>query len=226
MKDIIFELYTIIKKEVNCFLKSNIAVFVVYGILVFVWSFLPIYNNLGSFAFGNAVWWLFFSVIVSGNFANTVFVAERINGTIEILVTCGFSRTGVLVGKIVFIIMMSLIIGILCFALSLVWIFLLNIQNLFINKFLINYAILYLSGTILNTCAGAWMSIRFSSPRLIPFVNILLIGIVIGLFYAFYFTIGISVWFLSVLLLFFAIIFFFLARKDFLGEKIISPVDI
>ena len=217
---------TILKKEWRNFTGSEKGVFVVYGIIIFVWSFLPLYNNTGSFALSGAVWWLFFSVIVSGNFANTVFVAERMSGSMEILLTCGFSRNGVLYGKILFVVLMSVAIGSLCFGLSLFWIAVLSQMHPVSGTSLAMSSLLYCSGTLLNATAGAWMSIRLSSPRLIPFVNILIIGLVCGVYYALYYTAWVSEWFLISLLIVFAAVFFLLAKKDFHGEKVIAPVDI
>jgi ABC-type transport system involved in multi-copper enzyme maturation permease subunit len=219
-------MHAILRKEWRTFIGSEKGVFAVYAILVFSWSFLPLYNNLGSFALGGAVWWLFFSVIVSGNFANTSFVAERMNGSMEVLLTSGFSRDCVLFGKVVFVIIMSVVIGTVCFCLSLLWVVLLGHASMLFGTSLLFAALLYASGTFMNASAGAWMSIRLSSPRLIPFVNILLVGCVCGLYYALYCTVPVSEWLLSCLLFCAGCVFLFLAKKDFNGEKIIAPVDL
>jgi ABC-type transport system involved in multi-copper enzyme maturation permease subunit len=220
------EISVIFGKEWHNFTGSEKGVFAIYGILIFVWSFLPLYNDLGSFAFSGVVWWLFFSVIVSGNFANTVFVSERMSGGMEILLTCGFSRDSVLFGKIVFVMIMSGAIGGLCFGLSFVWIALSGQLYPVVAKAVFLGAMLYCAGTFMNAAAGAWMSIRLSSPRLIPFVNILLIAIVCGVYYAVYYAVPVTVWLLVALLFAAGIVFLALAKKDFHGEKIIAPLDI
>ena len=160
MNDVI----SILRKEWRTFTGSEKGVFVVYAILVLVWSFMPLYNNAGSFALGGAVWWLFFSVIVSGNFANTVFVAERMSGSMEILLTCGFSREGVLFGKVLFVMVMSAIVGSLLLGLSLVWFLLSGSAAPAIGPSFLDAVLLYAAGTFLNATAGAWMSIRLASP--------------------------------------------------------------
>jgi ABC-type Na+ efflux pump permease subunit len=219
VKDILL----ILKKEWRSFAGSEKGVFAVYGILVFVWSFLPLYNDL---SFGGPVWWLFFSVIVSGNFANTVFVAERLSGSMEILLTSGFSRAGVLMGKIIFVMLMSLAIGGLCFGLSFVWVALTGRLHLYATESFLIGALLYCAGTFMNAAAGAWMSIRLSSPRLIPFVNLLFVGLVFGIYYALRLTAPVPVWLLVVFLAASGIVFLLLAKKDFNGEKIIAPLDV
>jgi ABC-type Na+ efflux pump permease subunit len=220
------ELALIISKEWRNFTGSEKGVFVVYGIIVFVWSFLPLTIAVGSFALNGSLWWLFFSVIVSGTFANSVFVSERMNGSMEILLCSGFSRNGVLYGKVLFIILMSIVIGGLCFALSLLWVVSSSQLYLFMGRSLAMSGLLYCCGTLLNASAGAWMSIRLSSPRLIPFVNILIIGIVCGIYSALQLAAPVSEWFLIVLLLVCAVAFLLLAKKDFNGEKVIASVDI
>ena len=216
----------ILKKEWRNFTGSEKGVFAVYGILIFVWSFLPLYNAPGSFAFDGAVWWLFFSVIVSGNFANSVFVSERLSGSMEILLTCGFPRSGVLMGKIIFVILMSVVIGGLCFGLSFVWIEVTGRPQLFTAGSLLFGALLYCAGTFMNAAAGAWMSIRMSSPRLIPFVNLLFVGLVCGMYYALRYAVAVPGWLLVFFLAAAGLVFLLLAKKDFNGEKIIAPLDV
>jgi ABC-type transport system involved in multi-copper enzyme maturation permease subunit len=216
----------ILKKEWRNFTGSEKGVFAVYGILIFVWSFLPLYNAPGSFAFDGAIWWLFFSVIVSGNFANAVFVSERLSGSMEILLTCGFSRNSVLMGKIIFVMLMSVAIGGLCFGLSFVWIAVTGRPQLFAAESLLFGALLYCAGTFMNAAAGAWMSIRLSSPRLIPFVNLLFVGLVCGMYYALRYAVPVSGWLLVLFLAAAGLAFLLLAKKDFNGEKIIAPLDV
>ncbi len=221
MKDII----PIIQKEWGSFVGSEKGLFAIYAILILVWSFLP-FNNLGTFALSGTVWWLFFSVIISGNFSNSAFVAERMNGSMEILLTAGFSRFGVLVGKMMFVIVMSVIIGCLCFSLSLLWVSLLGREGLAPGQSVGFTFVLYVAGTFMNVCAGAWLSIRLSSPRLIPFINILIVGIVCVIFYSLYYSLFISEWALIGLLGLGGFIFCFAAIKDFESEKIIAPIDV
>jgi ABC-type Na+ efflux pump permease subunit len=220
------DMFAILEKEWRTFTGSEKGVFIVYAILILTWSFLPLYNNLGSFALGGTVWWLFFSVIISGNFAQTVFVTERMSGSMEILLTSGFSRDGVLFGKILFVMVMSIAIGGLCIGLSLAWIVLEGHVALLFGQSLLYAALLYVAGTFMNASAGAWMSIRLSSPRLIPFVTILLVGLVCGLYYALVRAFPFPEWLLSALLFCAGCVFLALARKDFNGEKIIAPVDV
>ena len=113
------KLNAIISKEWKSFVGSDRGVFAVYAVLILSWSFLPLYKGLSMGM--EDVWWLFFSVVISGNFSNTVFVSERLSGSMEILLTSGFPRDTVLFGKAAFITGISIAIGTLCLCLSRLW---------------------------------------------------------------------------------------------------------
>ena len=114
MKDI----WLIVRKEWIGFAKSDRGIFLVYSILVLAWSILLSSNINLLLAGAGYLWLIFFSVIVSGNFSNTTFSAERISGSLEILLTSGIARNAILIGKIAFVIIMSIIMGFLCYVLA------------------------------------------------------------------------------------------------------------
>jgi ABC-type Na+ efflux pump permease subunit len=216
------KLNAIIGKEWAGFLGSERGVFFVYGILVLSWSFLPLYKGLGT----GPLWWLFFSVVISGNFTNTVFVSERLSGSMEVLLTSGFSRDAVLWGKSIFIMAMSCGIGLLCIGISRIWVSLWGTTGA--EGFMdVLYGLgLYCAGTCLNVGCGAWMSVRLQSPRLIPFVGILLMSLTIAGFAALPLIAPVPQWLLGPALLCLAMVFLMLARKDFNGERIIQPIHL
>lgn len=217
---------SILRKEGRNFAGSEKGVFVVFGILILSWSFLSRNNTLNSSDIFNSIWWLFFSVVVCSNFANTVFVTERINGSMEILLTSGFSRNAVLFGKILFVMVVSIVIGFASIALSLVWLAVFDrMAGAFVHQAL-RGASLYCCGVFLNATAGAWMSIRFSSFRIIPFVNIFIVALICTIYYALPADVRSSEWRLMPALAASGILFLLFAVKDFNGEKVIAPVDL
>ena len=110
----------IVRKEWTGFVKSDKWIFIVYGLLIIAWSVL-LSTNLAAMATGAGYLWLgFFSVIISGNFSNSTFVAERMSGSLEILLTAGVSRQGILLGKVAFVIVMSSIMGAVCYVAAMV----------------------------------------------------------------------------------------------------------
>lgn len=218
------EIGVIVGKEWRNFAGSERGVFVVYGALVLAWSLLVRNNILNSSMLFTGMWWLSLSVLISSTVANSVFVTERISGSMEILLTCGFSRSAVLYGKVLFVVFVSVALGAVCSGLALVW----SIGDnpaLFLRGILAN-ADLYCGGAFLSATAGAWLSIRFSSPRIIPFVVLILVSGVCGAYLAVAQFTALPEWALFLLTLAVGAGFLSLARKDFHGEKIIAPLDI
>jgi ABC-type Na+ efflux pump permease subunit len=210
----------ILGKEWANFKGSERGVFFIYGILIFSWSFFPLNKEFSS----GPIWWLFFSVIISGNFSNSVFVSERLNGAMEILLTSGFSRDTVFFGKIAFILAMSIIIGVICFSLSILWLSFAGQGAIEMET--LRDGILFCAGVLMNVTFGAWMSLRLQSPRIIPFMTILLMGVIVGIFYAMSFFLHAPQWLLGVALTALAVIFGLLARKEFHGERVIQPIHL
>ena len=212
----------ILKKEWNNFLGSERGVFAIYGVLVLSWSLLPLSKDLAA----GPVWWLFFSVIISGNFAATVFVSERLNGSMEILLTSGFPRNAVLFGKVAFITLISTAIGGLCFCCALWWLHLSGRPHaLYVEEVLMG-AGLYCAGTIMNVACGAWMSIRLQSPRIIPFISILFMAAVVAAYYGLSYLVAAPQWTLIPVLAVAAAFFLHRAKKEFNGEKVIQPITL
>jgi ABC-type Na+ efflux pump permease subunit len=222
VKDII----AVLEKEWRNFTGSEKGVFIVFGVLVLSWSFLSRNNALGTSSDFNAVWWLFFSIVVCTNFANTVFVTERISGSMEILLTSGFPRNAVLFGKILFVMEVSVAIGAACVGLSLAWIALSGALCPAVTRQVLAGLLLYCCGVFMNASAGAWMSIRFSSFRIIPFVNIFILSLICAVYYTLPAAVRASQWPLMLGLAVAGAVFLLCAIRDFNGEKIIAPVDL
>jgi len=216
---------SIFKKEWHCFKGSEKGVFIVYSILLFVWSFFPL-NNVSTVAMSGSLWWLFFSVIISGNFASTVFVAERLSGSMEILLTSGYSRNAVLFGKMLFVMTLSIVIGILCLGLSFVWIMVSGHSQIAFGQAIFFAALVYSAGTFMNAASGAWLSVVLSSPRLLPFINVLVVGMICAIYSALHIFCGFAEWQLGLLLIIAGFVFLQLAKKEFNSEKIVAPLDV
>jgi ABC-type transport system involved in multi-copper enzyme maturation permease subunit len=173
-----------------------------------------------------ALWLAFFSVIISGNFSSTTFVAERMNGSLEILLTSGVSRQSILSGKIAFIVIMSTVMGILCYF------FALGVRSVKGDQISIllkivpvwGVIILYMTACFLNASCGAWLSVRINSPRLLPFVNLVVLGIIVVVHELLSYKISLSLWSLSCVLTVVGALFYMLALKDFRGEGVIQPL--
>jgi len=212
----------VLRKEWTGFLGSERGVFAIYAILILSWSCLPLSQGLGA----GPVWWLFFSIIISGNFSNTVFVSERLSGSMEILLTSGLSREAVLFGKVAFVAIMSIAVGAACLGLAVLWLSLSGSAHGAPIPGRLQGIALYCAGTIMNVACGAWLSVRMQSPRIIPFISIIIAAVIVSLYFVCAYALSAPQWTLPVLLFAAAFFFFFLARKEFNGEKVVAPITL
>jgi len=211
---------TILQKELAGFIGSDKGVFGVYAIIVAVWSFMFLFGEDGV---GGQLWFVFFSVIVAANFSSTVFISERINGTLEILITSGLSRDAILFGKMIFIIFMTAVIGFSCALLAgVLGVILPGIEGA--RAFGLYDAALYLSATFLNVASSAYFSVRLSNPRLLHFINIFILGAIITIYSVVSSLFNLHHYSLVAGFLLLSAVFTLFAKKEFAGERIIQPV--
>ncbi len=213
--------FTVVSKEFKGFAGSEKGAFAVYGILVTVWSFLLASGD--SAAASGPFLFIFFSAIIAANFSNTVFISERMSGSLEILLTSGLSRDAVLFGKMVFIIIVTIIIGVACAALAYVWnsLFAAYYSDLELGLYDL---VFYCSATFLNAAGSAYFSVRLNSPRLLHFLNLFVLGVVMIIYSVVSYFWVVEMWALVVMLLIPATVLTLLARKQFAGERIIQPL--
>jgi ABC-type Na+ efflux pump permease subunit len=213
----------IFRKEWLNFSRSDRSVFIVYLFLIMGWGML-IATTKDQSAAGAALWIAFFSVIIAANFSSTVFVSERMTGSLEILLTSGLSRGAILYGKVAFVATMTLAIGALC---ALVGAGLRPVIGAEYGPALpdgavVSHCILYIAATVFNAASGACFSVWLPNPRLLHFVNILILAAVMSAYTALSGTLPLHA--VSALLLAAAVVFLALARRAFESERITKPV--
>ncbi|MBN1128336.1 MAG: ABC transporter permease subunit [Chitinispirillaceae bacterium] len=213
-----------VSKEWLNFTRSDRSVFFVYFILVVGWGML-IASTDGADGVSAPLWLTFFSVIIAANFSSTVFVAERMTGSLEILLTSGLSRSAILYGKVVFVIIMTLAIGALCGMVGLLFRPLISPGSpLALNGAAVPYVTLYVAATVFNAASGACFSVWLPNPRLLHFINLFILALVMSAFLAIshFFTLplhGVSAFLLAT-----GMVFMALARRAFDSERILKPV--
>ena len=217
-------LKTVIRKEMKCFFGSDKSTFLVYAIITIIWSFALAFSLSADRHF----WLVFFSVIVAANFSSVVFISERVSGTLEVFITSGISRDAVLFGKMIFVIAMTAAVGAVCATLAAVWsatLYLGPDAALSLNA---GHAFLYLSVTFFNAAASAYLSVRMPNPRFLHFANLFMAGAIAVLYSftaaAFNLSLQLSGALASLFFLFAGVVFTFLARREFSGERIIRPI--
>ena len=214
----------ILRKEWMSFVGSDRSVFFIYAILVVGWGML-LATWQDSPAAYLPLWIALFSVIVSANFANTVFVTERTTGSLEILLTSGISRNGILYGKLFFIVVMTLAIGAGCFVFSAI------IKPLTgttptgsgAGAALFGYAI-YGAATFLNAAGSAWLSVVLPNPRLLHLLNLLFISFIMAVQMTLSAFFPLPPYAVAVVMVAAGGLFCVLAQREFNSERIINPV--
>ncbi len=212
---------TILRKEWRCFIGSDRGMFLLYAILTLSWSIMLAAPRDAAVE-AESLWLVFFSVVISANFSNTVFISERINGILEILLTSGLSRKNILYGKMLFSGGMSTGMGLLCIALSYAWRPLLYGDH---DRHITGGDVaIYISAVYMNTAGSAWLSVLMANPRLLHLVNLLtLAALVISYRIAsLFFPVPWYVLSLAVLGLGFGATF--AARRLYESERILQPV--
>ena len=215
----------IFRKEWLNFCRSDRSVFIVYLFLIAGWGML-IATTEGQSAKSAALWLVFFSVIIAANFSSMVFVAERMTGSLEILLTSGLSRGAILYGKVAFVTAMTLAIGTLC---ALVGIFLRPLVGAEHGPALpdgavISSVVLYIAAAVFNAASSACFSVWLPNPRLLHFVNFLILAAVMSVYTALSGAFSLPLHAVSVLLFATGAVFLALGRRAFESERIAKPV--
>jgi ABC-type Na+ efflux pump permease subunit len=211
----------VIAKEWKCFLGSDRGMFILYFILILIWSLLLASRDSSHFN-AEPLWLVFFSVVITANFSNTVFISERVSGSLEILITSGLSRNSILYGKMSFILLMSFIFGAICFFATLLF------QNLLLNDSTeyVNWSsyILYAGSAFLNVSSSAYLSVRLSNPRLLHFANMFILGLIVGIYMVLSAMYNVSIHYLFG---FMCIVAFFICWRTqilYNSEKVLQPI--
>jgi hypothetical protein len=144
----------------------------------------------------------------------------------EILLTSGFTRGAVFFGKVAFIACMSIGIGMLCFCLAFVWLSISGRPHAALFTEAFSDAGLFCAGTVMNVACGAWLSIRLHSPRIIPFITLLLTAFIVAVFYGLAYAASAPLWSLVIFLSVVSAVCLYFAYKEFNGEKVIQPIDL
>jgi hypothetical protein len=215
----------IFRKEWLNFCRSDRSVFIVYLFLVAGWGML-IATTEGQSAASAALWLTFFSVIIAANFSSMVFVSERMTGSLEILLTSGLPRGAILYGKVAFVATMTLAIGGLC---ALVGAVIRPVAGAAHGPALpdgavVSHVVLYFAATVFNAASSACFSVWLPNPRLLHFVNLLLLAAVMSAYTALSSLYSLPLHVVSAFLLVIGAVFLALGRRAFESERITKPV--
>lgn len=164
--------------------KSDRTTIAFLALLFCIWGFYTIVNFENLFNENDYMQMMIFSLIIIGNFVNNTFIFERASGCLEILLVSGVSRYGLFLGKIIFCTVISSLFGLLCMALSLV-VATFAVEKLYLDSSAISKGLVVFTLTCFYLSSwSAWLSLIVKNPRIVHFVNILLLSGAIGLYYS------------------------------------------
>jgi ABC-type Na+ efflux pump permease subunit len=210
----------VLRNEWRSFVCSDRGLFVVYAVMIVGWGFL-IATWRSYILFFAPFWLASFSVIIAATFANSVFVSDRISGSLEILLTSGISRTGILCGKLAFIFLTTLAVGALCMGLA-------SIVRYMLLSAMVGAEVIigasgiavYCGAAFLTASSSAYFSVLLPNPRVLHFINLIMVIFLVCLYTALTSVWQIPLYVLAILLFLFGAVFFLLAKKIFDGERI------
>ncbi len=211
------QVMAVMKREWASFAGNDKGTMFVYVFILLVYSAVFTVNPYETLA--ARLWWVFYSVVVVSTVSGNSMISERLTGSLEVLFTSGVSRSAVLYGKVAYGFFMALLMGGLPFGVSrLITVSAGNPAELHdAGGFL-----LYASASLVNITSAAWLSVQLPNPRLIHFVNLLILSLLIGV----KLTTGMADVGFGVAMVFASLVLLYLARRTFHGEKIVRKVSL
>lgn len=211
----------VLEKEWKCFAGSDWGMFVVYLVLIMIWSLLIATTNISD-TNNSSLWLVFFSVVLTANFSNSTFISERVNGSLEILITSGLSRNAILYGKILFVMIMTMSMGTFCLIVA--W-FLFTYPFGFNGSPIgISDYFLFTGSAFLSISSSAYLSVKMNNPRLLHILNLLQLGVLMGIYYTATYFVSLRIYYLIMAMVVAGILFCIGAQKIYKTEKILQPV--
>ncbi len=219
----------IVRKEFLSLLGSDRSILLLYGFVVFLWSFLFVGAGVDRSAGGTSIWLLPFSVIVVSNFSQGVFVSERLTGAIEILLICGLSRRTIMSGKMLFVWAMAVVMGLACMGLGVLWATLAAAVEAVMpisSPLSPEYLVLFASAAAFNTSFVALLSIYLPNPRMSHLVNFLAVAAIMSVYFPCAPRLVAAEYVLSGVLVLCAVIAAAGVFRGAAGERIARPVNL
>lgn len=178
--------WLVFQKEWLCLVGAGGSALAVYAVIAVLWGALLAGAGVGGQPVMAILWALPFSVIAVSNFAQPVFVSERLTGAIEILCTSGLSRSSVVIGKGLFVSVAACAMGAVSWAVGFASVHALRARGVDAVLFEPGVAevAVYGAAVVFNTFLGAVMSVLLPNPRLSHFVDFVVIAGVVAVYYA------------------------------------------
>ncbi len=212
--------------ELRAFLKSGLSALLLLAFTTILWGGV-IAGKVETIDEATSFLWVIFFALVGGAGAtNSVFIRERLSGTFEILLTAGLERSAILIGKLVFTTSVTLLVGMGAFGFGFLTHTLIYKGDYFSIDQLLSSLLLYGAAALLMSSSSAYLSLSLSNPRMVQFVNFILLT-----FCSMGFTLvgyivetPLSLWWLALFMGLLSLLFDYMALKLFRSEKVLQPL--
>jgi ABC-type Na+ efflux pump permease subunit len=217
----------IFSHESRKFFGNDKAVFVVYGVLILLWSGLFVSSVRENSQVLAPMWLMTFSVIAVTNFAQSVFISERSSGAWEVVLSAGFSRSALVVAKVSFVALGAVVMGLSCLGVGWLGLLLFSPYSADADNLMAAVSVaLYCCTALFNALFSALLTVYLPNPRLVHFVNFAVIALIMAVYYAFAAIYALSSWYLAGLLVLLSLILVPLVVRGFESERIVRPVNL
>jgi len=219
-----YEIKEIFLQEVRAFFRSGVSSMVLLLITALIWGAVIAGKVETIDSADSWLWVIFFALVAGAGFSTTVFVRERLSATLEILLVSGVERSSIFYGKLLFTISFTIITGILAFFTA--WI----CRSLFFGKpfylpsELAQTITLFAASSCTISASSAMLSLTLSNPRLVQFVNFIILTIISTTFAVISSYWNLSLYIFAGIELIFGLLFSIIAQIQFSREKIIQPL--
>ncbi len=211
-------------KEWNSFKASDRSTFIVFSIIILIYS--TLFTAHGATASSNAelLWWMFFSFLLCNILGNTLFVSERMTGSFEILLTCGLNRSAILLGKYFYMVLMVLALGTIPTIIATGFnYFLLNRGDCsFMGSIPLTGIAIFAITTLYSSAMTALVSLGMKNPRTSGFLGMLALLLPSTIFIAS----GYSLLITTVVTCSMGILLLGIAIRIMQGERILQPLNL
>lgn len=215
---------TIMKFEFRSLVKSGPSAIALLVFTALLWSNY-VSNQVVSIAdMGSFLWVISFAFVMTAGISYSVFIRERTNGALEILLTSGIEKVAIIRGKILFATIVSSLMGVTSFIFAFLIKYVILREEFYSWFELFDILLMYVGAVVFITSLSAFYSLLLKTPRLIQFLNFITLGILSAIYIVFDVLLQVPLWGFAVTLIAFSAMLNQISSKLFLREQVIEQV--
>lgn len=217
-------MFTIMKFEFRSLIKSGPSAIALLVFTALLWSNYVSSQVTSIEDVGSFLWVISFAFVMTAGISYSVFIRERTNGALEILLTSGIEKLAIIQGKILFATIVSSLMGVTSFLVAFFIKYVIFREEFYAWSELFDILIMYIGSAVFITSLSAFYSLLLKTPRLIQFLNFMTIGILSSIYMVFNILLETRLEYFAITLLFLSAILNKISSKLFLREQVIEQV--